>query len=258
MISSKVAIITGGTRGIGLGIARKMAEDGFALAIMARSSKEQVQESLDELESKGVPLLYFSGNVADSSCRELFCKSVINRFGRVDFLINNAGVAPKKRKDLLEMTEESYNYVMGINLRGPLFLTKKVANIMIKQVQANPKIKPKIINISSMNACTVSINRGEYCISKAGLSMVTKLFAVRLAQWGINVFEIRPGIIQTDMTSVVKEKYDQLIEEGVNLIARWGYPNDVGSAVSMICSGCLDFSTGEIINIDGGFHLKRL
>jgi len=258
MVSQKVAVITGGTRGIGLGIARKMAEEDCALAIMSRSSEENVRNNLNEIKSFGIPLLYYSGSLADSNCRRTFCDKIMNRFGRIDFLVNNAGVAPKERKDLLEMTEESYNYVIGINLNGTFFLTQKVANIMIREVKENPKIKPKIINISSINSCTISVNRGEYCISKAGISMITQLFAVRLAQWGINVYEIRPGIIQTDMTSVVKDKYNRLIKEGVNPICRWGYPEDIGKAVSVICSGSLDFSTGEVINVDGGFHLRRL
>jgi NAD(P)-dependent dehydrogenase (short-subunit alcohol dehydrogenase family) len=232
MVSQKVAVITGGTRGIGLGIARKMAEENCALAIMSRSSKEKVRNNLNEIKSFGIPLLYYSGSLADSNCRRTFCDKI--------------------------MTEESYNYVIGINLNGTFFLTQQIANIMIREVKENPKIKPKIINISSINSCSVSVNRGEYCISKAGISMITQLFAVRLAQWGINVYEIRPGIIQTDMTSVVKDKYDRLIKEGVNPICRWGYPEDIGKAVSMICSGYLDFSTGEVINVDGGFHLRRL
>ena len=258
MISQKVAVITGGTKGIGLGIARKMAEEGCALAIMSRSDEKKVRNNLDEIKSFEIPLLYYSGSLADSNCRKTFCDKIMNRFGRIDFLVNNAGVAPKERKDLLEMTEESYDYVIGINLTGTFFLTQQVANIMIRETKEDSRIKPKVINISSISACTVSVNRGEYCISKAGISMITQLFAVRLAQWGINVYEIRPGIIKTVMNSVVKEKYDRLIKKGANSICRWGYPEDIGKAVSVICSGYLDFSTGEVINVDGGFHLRRL
>jgi|LDZT01.1.fsa_nt_gi NAD(P)-dependent dehydrogenase (short-subunit alcohol dehydrogenase family) len=258
MISNKVVLITGGTRGIGFGIAKIMAEQGCALAIMSRSSEEKISDNLDKLRSIGSPVLYYSGNLNSSDSRKTFCDISLKRFGRIDFLVNNAGVAPKERKDILEMTENSYDFVMDINLKGTFFLTQRVANIMIENLKKGIKNKPKIINISSVNTYTASINRGEYCISKAGISMITKLFAVRLAEWGIDVYEIRPGIIQTDMTNVVKDKYEKMIRGGITPIKHWGYPEDVAKAVRAVCSGDFDFSTGEVINIDGGFHLRRL
>jgi 3-oxoacyl-[acyl-carrier protein] reductase len=258
MISNKVVLITGGTRGIGFGIAKIMAEEGCAIAIMSRSPEEKISNNLDKLKSIGSPVLYYSGDLNSAHSRKTFCNMVLKRFDRVDFLVNNAGVAPKERKDILEMTENSYDFVMDINLKGTFFLTQYVANIMIKKLREGVKNCPKIINISSNSAYTASINRGEYCISKAGISMITRLFAVRLAEWGINVYEIRPGIIETDMTSVVRDKYEKMIKGGLIPIRRWGYPEDVAKAVRAICSGDFDFSTGEIINIDGGFHLRSL
>jgi len=183
----------------------------------------------------------------------------MQEFGRIDILVNNAGVAPRERKDILEMSEESFDFVVGINLKGTLFMTQKVANIMIEGLEGRDQgFNPVIVNIASLSSYTSSPNRGEYCISKAGVSMLTKLFADRLAENGINVYEVRPGIIFTDMTKVVKGKYDKLIDEGLTPIKRWGYPEDIANAVSVFCSGKLNFSTGEVINVDGGFHLKRL
>ena len=259
MDENKVAVITGANRGIGLGIALELAREGYSIAIMGRSPQEKVEENLNKIRQKNVSLLYFSGNLASDKDRKEFCQMVINEFGRIDVLVNNAGVAPRERNDILEMTEQSYDFVLDINLKGTFFLTQKIANIMVEQVENEElNIHPKIINISSISAYTSSPNRGEYCISKAGISMITKLFADRLAEYGINVYEIRPGIIYTDMTKTVKEKYDKLIAEGLTPIKRWGYPEDVGDAVSVLCSGKLDFATGEVINVDGGFHLRRL
>lgn len=258
MISKKVAVITGGTRGIGFGISKIMAKEGCALALMSRSSEEKVTDSINKLKLFNSPVLYFSGSLNNANSRKTFCDMILKHFGRIDFLVNNAGVAPKERKDILEISENDYDFVMDINLKGTFFFTQLVANIMIKYLKDGIKIDPKIINISSNSAYTASINRGEYCISKAGISMITNLFAVRLAGLGINVYEIRPGIIQTDMTGVVKNKYEKMIKEGLTPIRRWGYPEDIAKAVKAICSGCFDFSTGEIINIDGGFHLRSL
>lgn len=254
----KVAIVTGGTRGIGFEIANKMAEEGHIVAIMSRSPIKKVSNSLQKLKSFGSPVLYYSGNLNSFDSRIMFCKLIIDKFGRIDFLVNNAAVAPKERKDILKITEDNYDFVMDINLKGTFFLTQYVANIMIKQSQEGVGSSFKIINISSNSAYTVSVNRGEYCISKAGISMVTRLFAVRLAEWGINVYEIRPGIIETDMTTVVKDKYDIMIKGGLTPIRRWGYAIDVAKAVRALCSGDFDFSTGEIINVDGGFHIRTL
>jgi NAD(P)-dependent dehydrogenase (short-subunit alcohol dehydrogenase family) len=182
----------------------------------------------------------------------------MDTFGKIDLLVNNAGVAPKERLDLLNMTEESLDYVLDINLKGTLFLTQLVANQMIYTIKSGKTDNPRIINISSISAYTASINRGEYCIAKAGVGMLTKLFADRLAEYGILVYEIRPGIIATDMTSTVKDKYDDLIDNGLTPIKRWGMPEDVANAVSALCSNNFLFSTGEVINVDGGFHIRRL
>jgi len=258
MILQKVAMITGATRGIGLGIAKQMAKDGYALAIMSRSNLEKVETNLQSIKKIGQPVLYYSGDLSNSEDRNIFCQRTLKEYRRIDFLINNAGVAPKKRMDILETTEDNFNYVIDINLKGTFFLTQKVANIMIKEIKKYNEIKPKIINIASISSYTSSPNRGEYCISKAAISMMTKLFADRLSELNINVYEIRPGIIYTDMTKTVKDKYDKLITNGITPIKRWGHPEDVAKAVSICCSGKLDFSTGEIINVDGGFHLKRL
>lgn len=257
MIEQKVAIVTGAARGIGYSIALQLARDGCAIAIFDILEPEKVEENTKELKKECQPVLYFQGDLAQSKDHDNFCKQVMKEYGRIDFLINNAGVAPKKRMDILETTEDSFNYVLDINLKGTFFLTQKVANIMIDEIKKYNEIKPKIMNIASLSSYTSSSNRGEYCISKAGVSMITKLFADRLSEYNINVYEIRPGIIYTDMTKTVKDKYDKLIANGITPIKRWGYPEDVAKAVSICCLGKLDFSTGEIINVDGGFHLKR-
>ncbi|MFP4017076.1 MAG: 3-ketoacyl-ACP reductase [Halanaerobiales bacterium] len=263
MIDQKVAIVTGAARGIGYGIAKKLAAEGKAIAIFDIIRREEVAASIRELIELRVPVIYYQGDLTDDSDREGFCKRVMDKFGRIDILVNNAGVAPRERKDILEMTEDSFDFVVGINLKGTLFMTQRVANLMIDLMRSNELIDknlfdPVIINIASLSSYTSSPERGEYCISKAGVSMITRLFADRLADEGINVYEVRPGIIYTDMTKVVKEKYDKLIEEGLTPIKRWGYPEDIANAVSVFCSGKLNFSTGEVINVDGGFHLKRL
>jgi len=259
MLEQKVAIVTGAARGIGYGIARQLAEDGFAIAVFDLIPDQEAGENLKVLKEKGVPIFYYQGDLSKNNDRDSFCKKVMDEFGRIDVLVNNAGVAPRERKDILEMTEESFDFVMNINLKGTLFLSQQVSKIMIEEVQSNAEsFKPKIINIASISSYTSSPNRGEYCISKAGISMLTKLFSDRLSKYGINVYEIRPGIIYTEMTKVVKDKYDKLIDQGITPIKRWGYPEDIARAVSVFCSGKLDFSTGEVINVDGGFHLRRL
>jgi len=258
MLEQKVAIVTGGARGIGYSIAQQLVKDGYALAIFDIIVPESIKDKLEVFNNSRTPFLYVQGNLSDSRDRQKLVTTVIEEFGRIDLLVNNAGVAPKERRDILEMTEESFDFVIGINLKGTLFLTQLVAREMIRLVESGIEISPVIINISSMSAYTSSTSRGEYCISKAGVSMITKLFADRLASYGIYVYEIRPGIILTDMTSVVKDKYDKLIEEGITPIKRWGYPQDIANAVSVLCSGRLSFSTGEVINVDGGFHIRRL
>ncbi len=256
MIDCKVALITGSTRGIGYGIAQKLAEEGYAVAVNGVSDNDRVLENLKKLEAYGNPVIYTQGDISSGQKRKEIVDKVMNEFGRIDLLVNNAGVAPKERLDILETSEESFDYVTGINVKGTFFMTQLVANVMIGLLDKG--IKPRIINISSISAYTSSTNRPEYCISKAGISMITKLFADRLAEYGIGVFEIRPGIIYTDMTSTVRDKYNRLIEQGITPIKRWGYPEDIANAVSVLASGKLDFSTGQVINVDGGFHIRRL
>lgn len=258
MIDKKVAIITGATRGIGHAIAVKLAEEGFSIAAVGTRDAKEVHDSIKDIKKYGNPFIYIKANIAEEEDRKNIIQKTMDCFGRLDVLVNNAGVAPKIRRDILEMSEESMDYVLGVNLKGTFFLTQLAAKIMIDEVGSREGIMPKIINISSVSAYTSSTQRGEYCISKAGASMITTLFADRLAEYGINVYEIRPGIIYTDMTNKVKEKYDSLINGGLTPIKRWGYPEDVANAVSVFCSGKLNFSTGEVINVDGGFHIRRL
>jgi len=258
MIANKVALITGASRGIGNAIALQMASEGYAVAAMGTSDENTVEENLKEIIEKGNPFIYIKGDISSSNDRKNAVKKVMDTFRRIDVLINNAGVAPRVRLDILETTEESFDYVLNINLKGTFFMTQLVSKAMILEMETIKDINPKIINISSVSAYTSSPQRGEYCISKAGIGMVTKLFADRLAEYGICVYEIRPGIIHTDMTAPVREKYDKLITDGLTPFKRWGYPEDIANAVSVLCSGKLNFSTGEVINVDGGFHLRRL
>lgn len=242
----KVALVTGVASGIGLATAKKLLENGICVVGISRRST---------MEELGEGFTYVSGDVSSAADRARFVDTAMEKYGHVDILVNVAGVAPKVRADLLTMTEESYDYVMDINTKGTMFLTQRVANEMIKHEGAQ---KGSIVNISSLSAYTSSVNRGEYCISKAGVSMITTLFADRLAEYGIMVNEIRPGIIATDMTSTVQEKYDKLISGGLLPIKRWGKPEDIASAVYALCNGSLPYMTGQSINIDGGFHIRRL
>lgn len=257
-MAKQVALITGAGRGIGQGIAELLAEDGFDVAIDDVWDEQDIRKTLDTVNSKGSDTLYIKADISLASDRKRIVDEIRKKFNRLDLLVNNAGVAPKQRLDILESNEESFDRLIQINLKGPYFLTQLVANWMIEQKKSDDTRKPKIINISSISAYTSSPSRGEYCISKAGVSMMTKLFADRLADTGINVYEIRPGVIFTDMTKVVKEKYDKLIGEGLTPIKRWGYPADIAKAVLSIAKDLLPFSTGEVINVDGGFHLRRL
>ena len=259
MINQKVALVTGAARGIGHGIAVQLANEGYAVAILDLIPEEKVKENVDKVKTFGNPVLYLNSSTTDPASRQAAVDKIMSDFGRIDVLVNNAGVAPKVRMDILETTEESIDFVLGVNIKGTFFLTQAVANIMIKLSRKNESINPIIINISSMSAYTSSVARGEYCISKAGVSMITTLFADRLSEYGINVYEIRPGIIATDMTSVVTDKYNRMIfEENLLPIKKWGYPEDIANAVSVFCSGKLAYSTGEVLNIDGGFHLRRM
>lgn len=240
----KVALVTGVTGGIGHAVAEKLLAAGVAVVGLGR------REVMSTLSGKG--FTYFRGDVSVREDREGLVDTALQRYGRIDYLINVAGVAPEQRVDLLEMTEESYDRVMNINTKGTLFLTQRVAKVMQEQGSGC------IVNISSLSAYTSSVTRGEYCISKAGVSMITKLFADRLAEYGIAVNEVRPGIIATGMTEAVKDKYDTLIDNGLLPIKRWGQPEDVAEAVWALCSGALPYMTGQSLDIDGGFHLRRL
>ena len=265
MAERPVAIVTGASRGIGKGIAEELASLGYDLVINhfdftrdGKPDESRAAQTQKEIKKLGVECEVLRGDVSSAEDRNNLVALARSRFGRCDMLVNNAGVAPSKRMDLLEATEASFDRVMGINLKGPYFLTQQVANWMIEQKKTNPERAFRIVSTGSISAYTSSPARGEYCLSKAGISMMTKLYADRLAEYGIGVFEISPGIIATDMTAVVKDKYDKLIAEGLTPIKRWGRPEDIAKAVGAIAEGRLDFSTGQVINVDGGFHLRRL
>jgi NAD(P)-dependent dehydrogenase (short-subunit alcohol dehydrogenase family) len=251
-----VAIVTGASRGIGRSIALELASLGYDLVI--NRAQEQPPEVLEQARALGARCEFAPGSIAEADVRTRIVELAKAKFGRCDMLVNNAGAAPLKRMDILQATEESFDRVLGINLRGPYFLTQLVANWMVEQRKQAPQRPLRIVNIGSISAYTSSPARGEYCISKAGVAMMTKLYADRLAEYDIGVFEISGGIIETDMTRVVKEKYDKLIAEGLTPIRRWGQPGDLAKVVGAIAEGRLDFSTGTVINVDGGFHLRRL
>lgn len=252
----KVALITGGSRGIGAAIARALAGDGFVVAITGRRSYGEVHPFLSELRSLQPESTYLQADVSNSDSRLRLIETLREKYERLDVLVNNAGIAPQTRADILEETEKSYEEVMGTNLKGPHFLTQQVALWMIQQGRTTSQ--RAIINISSVSATVASINRASYCLSKAGVAMATRLWAVRLAEFGIGVYEIRPGIIATDMTKGVQQKYDALIDSGLLLEQRWGQPEDVGRAACLLARGELPYATGAVLVLDGGLTLERL
>ncbi|MCC7203925.1 MAG: 3-ketoacyl-ACP reductase [Phycisphaeraceae bacterium] len=254
----RVALITGGSRGIGLGVARALAGEGFALAINGRRREDDVQAVLEEFRKQSVPVIYCQADIADSPARSQMLDAVRREFGSLHVLVNNAGVAPDERRDMLEATEESFERLIRINLQGPYFLTQKAAAWMIQQRQADPHWRGCIVNVSSVSAVVASPSRGEYCVSKAGLSMATQLWAARLGEHDIPVYEVRPGITRTDMTEAVKEKYNAMLAAGLCVQPRWGEPQDVGRAVAMLARGDLAYSTGQVLTVDGGLTLRRL
>lgn len=255
----KVALVTGGSRGIGLGIASALAKAGFDLAINGRRDGAEVAEALGKLNSAGAKTLYLRGDIADRAARAEMLEKIEQEFGRLDVLVNNAGVAPDARADLLDATEESFDRLISINLKGPYFLTQAVARWMTRQRQAiGQSWRGCIINISSVSATVASVNRGDYCITKAGIAMASQLWAARLAEFGIDVYEIRPGIIATDMTAGMTEKYDRLIASGLTIENRWGTPDDVGRAAAVLAKGDLPYATGQVLHIDGGMTVARL
>jgi len=260
-MEERVALVTGGTRGIGFGCAETLAREGWKLAVCGVRKESEARESLQKLREAAGEVLYVQADIGEDDAPDRLVSAVRARFGRLDLLVNNAGVAPKERKDILDASPESFDRVLRINLRGTWFLTQAVARFMLEAPAATQPAGTGgkcIVFISSMSATVASINRGEYCISKAGLSMASLLWATRLAENGISVFDVRPGIIRTDMTAGVAEKYDRLFSQGLTLQKRWGTPQDVGRAVAMLARGDLSYSTGQVILVDGGLTVQRL
>jgi len=256
--SKKVALVTGGSRGIGFGVAKELAKSGFDVVINGRRDADSVADAIGTLKSLGADVLYCRADVASTEDKARMLKEIEAKFGRLDVLVNNAGVAPEVRADITEATEASFDRLININLKGPYFLTQAVANWMIKTKGTVPFFRGVIVNVSSVSATVVSTNRGDYCISKAGVSMATQLWAARLAEHDISVYEVRPGVIATDMTSGVKEKYDKLFADGLTVEKRWGQPEDVGRAVAVLARGELSYATGQVITVDGGLTQRRL
>jgi len=253
-----VALITGGTRGIGLGIAIKLAENGYDLAINGVRAEPEISAVLEELEALGAKVHYVPGDISKEADRQKILDEVKIRFGTVNVLVNNAGVAPRTRADILEVSEGDYDGLMDINLKGTFFLTQALANWMVEIKKADPKAALSIVTITSISAVMASVNRAAYCMSKAGLSMLSKVMAVRLAEYGIPVYEVRPGVIETDMTEKVKEVYQERIKAGLTLEPRMGLPADVGKAVAALVRGDIPYATGQVITVDGGLMVERL
>jgi 3-oxoacyl-[acyl-carrier protein] reductase len=258
MKMSNTAIVTGGTRGIGLGIATELAKAGFRLAVNGTRDADRVRDSLDHLNALGPGVFYIQADISKKHGRDTILNRVVAEFGHLNVLVNNAGIAPPERRDIMEAGEESYDLVMDVNLKGPYFLTQLIARHMVEAGKGDPEFRACIINISSISSVVASVNRGEYCISKAGVSMATRLWAARLGEHGIPVYEIQPGIIETDMTSGVKQKYDRMIEDGLCVQKRWGTPEDVGKVAAAMATGSLPYSTGQVVVVDGGLTIPRL
>lgn len=257
-MAKRIAAVTGGGRGIGLGIAHRLAREGYDLAICGLRKESDLQATLEDIRRMGVKIIYVRADMGEAIDREAFLSAARAHFGGLHVLVNNAGIAPRVRADILEAGEESFDEILRINLRGPYFLTQGAARWMIEQAKIDPQYSGCIINITSISATVASTNRGDYCMAKAALGMATQLWAVRLAEFGIPVYEVRPGIIKTDMTAAVTEKYDTLIAKGLLPQARWGLPEDVGKAVAMLARGDLSYSTGQVLMVDGGLTLQRL
>jgi NAD(P)-dependent dehydrogenase (short-subunit alcohol dehydrogenase family) len=253
MQTHPVAVVTGGSRGIGRGISLELARAGYAVAVNYAGNEPAARETQVLLGE--APTLLCRADVGAAADRARLVDEVLARWGRIDVLVNNAGITSVGRKDLLEATEESWDAVLAVNLKGPYFLTQRVAREMI--ARRDRLERPAVVNVSSVSAYALSTNRGDYCVSKAGLGMVTRLFAARLAEYDIRVYEVRPGVIDTDMTRAGHERYTKLLEEGLTPIRRWGTAEDVGRAVAALVAGALPYSTGEVVNVDGGYHLRR-
>jgi 3-oxoacyl-[acyl-carrier protein] reductase len=254
----KVALVTGGSRGIGYGIVRQLAAQGFDIAMNGVRDEKAVATEMETIRQAGADVLYCRGDISSGEDREKILRRIRDHFGRLNILVNNAGIAPRERCDILESSEKSFEEVISTNLRGTYFLTQAAANWMIRQKQTDREFTAFIINITSISSTVASVNRGEYCISKAGLSMATQLFATRLGEYNIPVYEVRPGIISTDMTEGVKDKYTRLIEGGLCVQKRWGLPEDVGKVVGALVAGSFSYSTGQVIMVDGGMTIPRL
>lgn len=256
---SPAAVVTGGSRGIGRGVVLALASSGYDVVVNYARNASAAKEVAERVAEAGQRAHLVQADVGQADDRRRLVEEAVGAFGRIDLLVNNAGVAPDVRADILDATEESFDRLVAINLKGPYFLTQLVARHMVEQVEAGTLTNPKIVIISSISAYAASVNRGDYCVTKAGLAMAAQLYATRLAPHGINVYEIRPGVIETDMTGTVREKYDDLIfNHGLTPIRRWGRPEDVGKAVVAVATDLLPFSTGQVIDVDGGFHLRTL
>jgi NAD(P)-dependent dehydrogenase (short-subunit alcohol dehydrogenase family) len=256
--SSPAALVTGASRGIGRAIAVRLAEDGYAVAVNYHSNRAAAEEVVEEIAQAGGRAVAVRGDVGVHADRQRLIDETLAGLGSIDVLVNNAGITSVGRKDLLEATEESFDQVFATNLKGPFFLAQLAARKMIEGMALGRQARGTIVNVSSISAYAVSTNRADYCMAKAAMQMMTWLLADRLAEHNILVYEVCPGVIASDMTAPVKEKYDRLIAEGLSPIRRWGQPGDVAAAVAMLTSGQLGFSTGERINVDGGFHVRRL
>jgi 3-oxoacyl-[acyl-carrier protein] reductase len=257
-MNRQVALVTGGARGLGLGVSKALAADGWDIAVCGKRSREEAAAGLAEINAAGARVLYVKADIGEDGAPRSILDAVLAEYGTLHLLVNNAGMAPRERKDILEATRESFDELMRVNLRGPYFLTQACARHMAERKKRNPAERAVVVFVTSMSSTVVSVNRGEYCVSKAGLSMAAALWAVRLAEWEIPVYELRPGIMRTDMTAGVKEKYDKMIGEGLTLQKRWGTPEDVGKTVAVLARGELPYSTGAVIMVDGGLTIPRL
>jgi 3-oxoacyl-[acyl-carrier protein] reductase len=256
-MTTRSALVTGGSRGIGLGIAQRLLTDGYRVVINGVRDHNAVMQTLDDLSHLG-DVTYVAADVGTAEGRRHLATETLAAAGRLDVLVNNAGITSPGRKDILETTEEDLDAVLSVNLKGPFLLTQIVASHMIEERESDPEFRGRIINITSISAALATPNRSEYCISKAGLSMTTMLWATRLAEYGIDVFEVRPGVIQTDMTAPVAEKYEALIQDGLTLDRRFGMPEDVAAVVAALAAGNIPYSTGQILTVDGGLTVGRL
>ena len=254
----RVALITGGARGIGFGISRRLAADGWRLAVNGVREEDAAAPALATLRETGAEVAYVRGDVAEAADRARILDAVQDRFGALHLLVNNAGVAPRTRDDILEASEDSFDRLIGINLRGPYFLTQAAARWMVRQHQEDTGFTAAIVFVTSISATVASVNRGDYCLSKAGLAMAARLWATRLGEYGIPVYEVRPGVIRTDMTAAVTEKYDRLFADGLALERRWGEPDDIGRAVAALARGDFPYATGQVITVDGGLTVPVL